>query len=306
MGVPSVTGHEGGRFACSHRVCPLTGRPSPAIPQLAALIHTLVWRREACNSPTSPRFRTSAPALPQAPSAPATCIRRGAGGRTSARRPHRAVHCRRSARRCCRRRRRRRRPVASCARAYMGQLASTEARLNEIHQQLLPAARQRMRALGPEAGAERAAGVPPAPGSKQALLEAALWYAGQLSKETKALTHRQSECRNQIQHPRAALSEPDLRQSFPCRTNHCPVNPSHAMALPTAAAAGIATPACGALSESACAVPRHAPARAHRCFRTPPLQLLWTSGSCLISHRCPSQRHHGKVSEPAAEPVVCA
>lgn len=80
----------------------------------------------------------------------------------------------------------------------MGQLASTEARLEEIDQRLLPAARQRMLALGPEAGAEKAAGVPPAPGSKQAQLQVALCYVDQLRMEAAALTDRKSECHNAI------------------------------------------------------------------------------------------------------------
>lgn len=41
-------------------------------------------------------------------------------------------------------------------------------------------------------------------------------------------------------------------------------------------------------------------------FHGPPLQLLCATGSCLMSHRCPSQRRHGKVSEPGGQPLVCA
>lgn len=78
----------------------------------------------------------------------------------------------------------------------MGQLASMEARLEELDQRLIPAANQRMLALAPAAGAEKAAGVPPGPGTKQALLEAALWYVGQLCEEAMALTRRSSECLN--------------------------------------------------------------------------------------------------------------
>ena len=75
----------------------------------------------------------------------------------------------------------------------MGQLVSTEARLEEIHEELLPAAWQRMRELAPAARAEKEAGEPPAPGSMQALFEAAHWYASQLGKEAHALAMRKGE-----------------------------------------------------------------------------------------------------------------
>ena len=86
-------------------------------------------------------------------------------------------------------------PVASRTRANMGQLASTEARLKEIDERLLPAARQRMRDLALAVKAEREAGEPPAPGSMQALFTAARRYALQLGDESHALTLRKSECR---------------------------------------------------------------------------------------------------------------
>ena len=75
----------------------------------------------------------------------------------------------------------------------MGQLVSTEARLEEIDKELLPAARQRMRELAPAARAEKEAGEPPAPGSMQALFEAAHWYASQLGTEAHALMLRKGE-----------------------------------------------------------------------------------------------------------------
>ena len=87
------------------------------------------------------------------------------------------------------RRRRRRPPPRS-----MGQSYSTEARLEEIHHRLLPAARQRVRDLGPAAAAEKAAGTPPAHGSKQALHQAAIKHLLQLHDESTALCDRLGEC----------------------------------------------------------------------------------------------------------------
>ena len=77
----------------------------------------------------------------------------------------------------------------------MGQLASTQARLKEIDERLLPAVHQRMRELAPAARAEKEAGEPPAPGSMQAWFDANSWHAAQLIEESRALAMRASEWR---------------------------------------------------------------------------------------------------------------
>lgn len=77
----------------------------------------------------------------------------------------------------------------------MGLRASVEARLKEIDTQLLPAALQRMDDLTPVAADEKAAGIPPTPGSMQVLRQAAFTHVMQLLDESTALTIRLCECR---------------------------------------------------------------------------------------------------------------
>ena len=77
----------------------------------------------------------------------------------------------------------------------MGQSSSTEsARQDEIIPQLSEAT-LRVVALLKEADAEKAAGVPPAPGSKQALLQAAWQHQTQLANEYCTVADRKSGCR---------------------------------------------------------------------------------------------------------------
>lgn len=94
-----------------------------------------------------------------------------------------------------RRRRPPRLPVALSECALMGQsLQKAHARLDEVHQQIR-AAGQRIEQIHKEAEAEKAAGLPAAPGSKQAELTAAIAHIKQLGNESAALCDRIGELR---------------------------------------------------------------------------------------------------------------
>ena len=69
----------------------------------------------------------------------------------------------------------------------------TALRKNEVHEWLIPEARQRVHALRSLAAAEKARGVPAEPGSQQALQKAAFKYWLQLIDEHGALIDRNRE-----------------------------------------------------------------------------------------------------------------
>lgn len=135
--------------------------------------------------------------------------------------------------------------------------------MQELEQRLIPAAQQRLRDLQLAAAAEKTAGIPPSPGSKQALEAAAGQHRLLLSDELGALTDRLSEC---------------------CRFWHCVVlaclpqygAPAHRLLPPP---------------------PPHPTPPPH------PPQLLCEAGGCFARQRCLIQRPRGKVSEPDGGPL---
>lgn len=77
----------------------------------------------------------------------------------------------------------------------MGQTASYErTRDLELNSKLIPAAVQRATALQSAAAAEQAAGIAAAPGSKQALYQAAHKHVLQLFDESDTIAKRLSGC----------------------------------------------------------------------------------------------------------------
>lgn len=78
------------------------------------------------------------------------------------------------------------------------------ARCDEIQHRLLPEAWKRVEDLELAAAAEKAAGIPPACGSKQALLQAALQHSNQLGDEGFTLMARNCEFRHAAWPPERA------------------------------------------------------------------------------------------------------